>query len=133
MARTAILTRQALASVPALVEQGLRKGDIAERLGCKESTLVVRCSIAGISLRGPKRLQLRPGVSLTLSRETIASLNARAATDGCSDVQLASDLLETIARDGLYDAVLDSAPLAPDTEINSTRGVSNVGSALTWI
>jgi hypothetical protein len=116
MARTAILTREVLAGVPALVEQGLRKGDIAERLGCKESTLVVRCSIAGISLRGPKRLQLRPGVSLTLSRETIASLSARAAADGCSEVQLASDLLETIARDGLYDAVLDSAPLAPDTE-----------------
>ena len=116
MARTAILTREVLAGVPALVEQGLRKGDIAERLGCKESTLVVRCSIAGISLRGPKRLQLRPGVSLTLSRETIASLGARAAADGCSEVQLASDLLETIARDGLYDAVLDSAPLAPDTE-----------------
>jgi hypothetical protein len=43
-------------------------------------------------------------------------LSARAAADGCSEVQLASDLLETIARDGLYDAVLDSAPLAPDTE-----------------
>jgi hypothetical protein len=74
---------------------------------------VVRCSIAGISLRGPKRLQLRSGVSLTLSRETIASLTARAAADGCSEAQLASDLLETIARDSLYDAVLDSAPLAP--------------------
>src|SRR5213076_639950 len=92
----------------------------AERLGCKESTLVVRCSIAGISLRGPKRLQLRPGVSLTLSRETIASLSARAAANGCSEAQLASDLLETIARDGLYDAVLDSAPLAPDTEFSGT-------------
>jgi hypothetical protein len=116
MARTAILTQEVLAGVPALVAQGLRKGDIAERLGCKESTLVVRCSIAGISLRGPKRLELRPGVPLTLSRETIASLSARATADGCSEAQLASDLLETIARDSLYDAVLDSAPLrAPDT------------------
>ena len=113
MARTAILTRQALASVPALVEQGLRKGDIAERLGCKESTLVVRCSIAGISLRGPKRLQLRTGVPLTLSRETTASLSLRAAADGLTEAQLASHLLETIARDSLYDAVLDSAPLQP--------------------
>jgi len=73
MARTAILTREVLAGVPALVEQGLHKADIAERFGCKESTLVVRCSIAGISLRGPKRLQLRSGVQLTLRRETIAS------------------------------------------------------------
>jgi hypothetical protein len=44
---------------------------------------------------------------LTLSRETIASLSVRAAADGCSEAQLASDLLETIARDGLYNAVLD--------------------------
>jgi hypothetical protein len=99
-----------LAGIPALVEQGLRKGDIAERLGCKESTLAVRCSIAGISLRGPKRLELRGGVPLTLSRETIASLSERAAADGCSEAQLAADLLETIARDSLYDAALDSAP-----------------------
>jgi hypothetical protein len=110
MARQPILTREVLAGIPALVEQGLRKGNIAERLGCKESTLVVRCSIAGISLRGPKRLELRAGVPLTLSRETIASLSMRAAAEGCSEAQLVSDLLETIARDGLYDAVLDLAP-----------------------
>ena len=113
MARTAILTREVLAGVPALVEQGLRKGDIAERLGCKESTLVVRCSIAGISLRGRKKLELRVGVPLMLSLEAIASLSVRAAADGCSKAQLASDLLETIARDKLYDAVLDLAPLQP--------------------
>jgi len=112
------LAREVLAGVPALVEQGLHKGDIAARLGCKESTLVVRCSIAGISLRGPKRLQLRTGVSLTLSRETIASLSARAAAHDRSEALLASDLLETIARDSLYDAVLDSAPLAPDTDFS---------------
>jgi hypothetical protein len=42
----------------------------------------------------------------------------RAAADGCSEALLASDLLETIALDGLCDAVFDSAPLlAPDTEI----------------
>jgi len=115
MARQAILTREVMAGIPALVAQGLRKGDIAERLGCKEATLVVRCSVAGISLslRGPKRFKLRDGVPLRLSRETIASLSVRAAADGRSEAQLASDLLETIARDSLYDAVLDSAPLQP--------------------
>jgi hypothetical protein len=111
MGRPTILTQKVLSGIPALVEQGLRKGDIAERLGCKESTLQVRCSMAGISLRGPKRLKLGDGISLTLSRETIASLSVRAAADGYSEAQLASDLLETIARDRLYDAVLDSAPL----------------------
>jgi hypothetical protein len=113
MARQAILTREVMAGIPALIEQGLRKDDIAERLGCKASTLQVRCSIAGISLRSPKRLELRAAVPLTLSRETIVSLSKRAKADGCSEAQLVSDLLETIARDGLYDAVLDSAPLQP--------------------
>jgi hypothetical protein len=113
MARQAILTREVLAGIPALVEQGLRKDDIAERLGCKVSTLQVQCSIAGISLRGPRRFQLRVGVPLTLSREAVASLSARAAAGGSNEAQLASDLLETIARDNLYDAVLDLAPLQP--------------------
>jgi len=111
MGRQAILTQNVLAGIPALVAQGLRKADIAKRLGCKESTLQVRCCNAGISLRGgPKRLKLRDGVPLTLSRGTLASLGMRAAREGCSEAQLASDLLETIARDGLYDAVLDLAP-----------------------
>ena len=114
MGRQAILTRNVLDGIPALVAQGLRKADIAKRLGCKESTLQVRCCNAGISLRGgPKRLKLRDGVPLTLSRETIASLGMRAAREGCSEAQLASDLLETIARDGLYDAVLDLGPPLP--------------------
>jgi hypothetical protein len=108
-----------LAGIPALVAQGLRKADIARQLGCKESTLQVRCCNAGISLRGgPKRLKLRNGVPLTLSRETVASLGMRAAADGRSEGELVSDLLETIARDGLYDAVLDSAPPPP---ANSSR------------
>ena len=110
MARQAILTREVLAGIPALVEQGLRKADIAERLGCKESTLAVRCSIAGISLRGRK---LRIGDPLKLSYDAVVGLRERAASIGCSEMQLASDLLETIARDKLYDAVLDSAPLQP--------------------
>ena len=84
-----ILTRDVMAGIPALVEQGLRRRDIAERLGCKESTLQVRCCNAGISLRGQhlrgqQRLTLRDGKPLTLSRETIASLSMRAAAAGCS-------------------------------------------------
>src|SRR5262245_47846703 len=113
MTRRAILTPQILASIPALIAQGLRRADIAARLGCKESTLQVRCSNAGISLRGRKRLELRAGNQLALSHEAEARLRARAAAMGCSEAQLASDLLEVIARDDLHDAVLDSPPLQP--------------------
>ena len=113
MNRRTILTPQVLAGIPTLIAQGLRKADIAKRLGCKESTLQVRCSNAGISLRGWKRMELRVGNPITLSHEALAGLRARAASIGCSETQLASDLLEVIARDNLYDAVLDSAPLQP--------------------
>jgi hypothetical protein len=115
--RPTILSPQVLASIPALVEQGLRKADIAARLGCKESTLKVRCSIAGISLggrlHGRKGVERRIGKPLTLSHEAVLGLRARAAAMGCSEAQLASDLLEVIVRDNLYNAVLDSAPLQP--------------------
>jgi hypothetical protein len=111
MPRRAILTQEVLAGIPALIEQGLRKCDIAERLGCKASTLQVQCSNAGISLRGRKRLEFRVGVPLSLSSEALASLRVRAAADGCSEAQLASDLLEMIACDNLYEAVLDSNPV----------------------
>ena len=114
MTRRAILTPQVLAGIPALIAQGLRKADIAKQLGCKESTLQVQCCIAGISLRGPKRMELRVGNPLTLSHEALVSLRARAASIGCSETRLASDLLEVIVRDNLYDAVLDfSAPMQP--------------------
>ena len=109
--RAKILTPQVLAGIPALVAQGLRRADIAKRLGCKENTLQVRCCNAGISLSGRKRMELRGGSPLTLSREALVGLSARAASIGCSETRLVSDLLEVIARDNLYDAVLDSAPL----------------------
>ena len=111
MTRRVILTQQVLAGIPALVAQGLRKVDIAKRLGCKEDTLQVRCSTAGISLSGRK---LRIDDPLKLSHEAMMGLRERAASIGCSEMQLASDLLEAIARDNLYDAVLDvSAPMQP--------------------
>ena len=115
MTRRAILTPQVLAGIPALIAQGLRRADIAKRLGCKEGTLQVRCSNAGISLRGRrrKRMELSDGSPLRLSHEALAGLRACAASIGCSETQLASDLLEVIARDNLYDAVLDLAPLQP--------------------
>ena len=46
-------------------------------------------------------------VALRLPRKIIDQLRRRAALKGISDSKLASMLLEVIARDGLYDAVLD--------------------------
>jgi hypothetical protein len=53
MSRKLILTKAAQASIPELVASGLSRNEIAERLGCKLSTLKVRCSQERIRL--PRR------------------------------------------------------------------------------
>jgi hypothetical protein len=146
--RQIILTKAVLASIPALVEQGLNTEAIAARLGCKVSTLKVRCSQAQVSLRVPKELKVVPLVplvpvlspvkppeplapvlspvkppeppkqkrshafalptTLQLSRVAMARLCERAAATGITEAQLATDLLEMIAQDDLYEAVLDN-------------------------
>ena len=105
-----ILTDELLADIPALIRRGLRTAEIAAHFGCTPSTLQVTCSRNGISLRssGPRPSKKLPfETAVTISPETMAALSARAAVKGCSETKLASDLLEMIARDDLYNAVLD--------------------------
>jgi hypothetical protein len=105
-----ILTDELLANVPALIRRGLRAAEIAASFGCTPNTLRVTCSRKGISLRrsGQRRSKKLPlETAVAISRRAMAALSARAAVKGCSEIELASDLLEIIARDDLYDAVLD--------------------------
>jgi hypothetical protein len=128
--RRFILTKAVLTSIPTLVAQGLNTEAIAARLGCKVSTLTVRCSQAQISLRAPKVVEVVPLVpvaksqklpkqersyafalptTLQLSRVAMSRLRQRAEVTGTTEAALATKLLEVIAQDDLYDAVLDSA------------------------
>jgi hypothetical protein len=131
--RRFILTKDLMAGIPVLVAQGMKAPAIADRLGCKLGTLRVRCSQAGISLRVPKEVKVVPLVplvsapkppklpkqkrsyafalptTLQLSRVAMSRLRQHAEAIGVNEAQLASDLLEMIARDDLYDAVLDTA------------------------
>ena len=76
--RKMILTKTVLASISTLVEQGLNTEAIAARLGCKVSTLKVRCSQAQISLRVPKEVKVVPLVPLVpLSRPSRQSRQSR--------------------------------------------------------
>ena len=86
-----------------------------------------RCSQAQISLRVPKEVEVVPLVpapkppkqkrsyafalptTLQLSRVAMSRLRQHAEAIGVTEAQLASDLLEVIAQDDLYDAVLDRA------------------------
>jgi len=107
------------ARIPAFLAEGLTKAEIAAMYGVSPGTLVVRCSQRGISLRRggtlPKRTKLPKGGSLTLPDEplplsdgVLKSLSEAARAMGKdSTARLVSDLLEKIASDGLYKAVLD--------------------------
>jgi hypothetical protein len=90
--------------IPMLVDEGLSDVEIAKRMGWTVGTLRVRCSRLKISLKRktPNRGQI------VLPRRIFDQLQHRAAMMGVTTSALAGELLEVIARDGLYNAVLDS-------------------------
>ena len=129
--RRSILTKDVMAGIPVLVQQGLNAEAIAARLGCTAGTLKVRCSQAQISLRAPKEVKVVPLVpaptpskppkqkrsyahafalptTLQLSRVAMSRLRERAEAMGVTEAALAATLLEMIVQDDLYDAVLDT-------------------------
>ena len=125
-----------MAGIPVLVQQGLNAEAIAARFGCTAGTLKVRCSQAGISLRVPKEVKVVPMVpleppptpakppkqersyafavltTLQLSRVAMSRLRQRAEANGMNEAAFITKLLEVIAQDDLFDAVLDTAKAA---------------------
>ena len=130
--RPSILTKDVMAGIPVLVQQGLNTEAIAARLGCTAGTLKVRCSQAKISLRTPKEVKVVPLVplvpaptppkppqskrcfafavptTLQLSKVAMSRLRQRADATGITEAALVTTLIEVIAQDDLYDAVLDT-------------------------
>jgi hypothetical protein len=108
--RTSRITDDMFSRIPALRLAGMTKDEIAAMYGVTLGTLVVQCCRRGISLRKggalPKHTNLRLP-PLPLSESVLKSLCEAARAMGKSTAQLASDLLEKIASDGLYEAVLD--------------------------
>jgi hypothetical protein len=106
-----ILTKAVLATIPEMVARGgMGAPDIAEKLGCNIGTLVVRCSQERISLRPPgsrRRRHKNDERTIRLSDAVLTLLQNRAAASGKTAADLARELIETIVRDNLYDAVLD--------------------------
>ena len=113
------ITTAALNRIPHFLEQGLGAAEIAHVMGCTVGTLRVKCSQMGISLRRrlprgsvARKPNRNKALALVLPPAIIDQLRSRAAQEGVSDSRLASRLLEVIARDGLYDAVLDAETLS---------------------
>jgi len=110
-----------MAGFAVLVLVGLFAVAFATHIGCKVGSLLVRCSQAQISLRvpkevkmvplvpSPKPLKLKKSTTLRLSQTAISRLRRYAEAIGVNEDQLARDLLEAIAQDDLYEAVLDTA------------------------
>ena len=103
------ITDEMYAGIPALLEQGMTKTEIAAMWGVKLSTLKVFCSRLGISLRkgGPRKCVPRK-LLLPLINDVLKSLREAARSLGKDSTErLVSDLLEKIVSDDLYKAVLD--------------------------
>lgn len=96
------------ALIQGLIDEGHSDPEIASMMGWTVGTLRVRCSQLKISLRRSAKIVLPQAV--------IDRLHDRAVLIGVSAVELAADLLKEIARDDLYNAVLDR----DDTEVNCT-------------
>ena len=108
------ISEEMYAAITTLMAEGKTKHEIAAMYGVKLSTLVVLCSRRRISLRKggpqPKRtnLTLPDEPPLALSDGVLKSLReATRAMGKDSTARLVSELLEKIASDGLYKAVLD--------------------------
>jgi hypothetical protein len=113
------ITDDMFARIPALLLEGMTKDEIAAMYCVTPGSLAVLCSQRGISLRKggplpartklPKRTNLTlPDEPLSLSDGVLQSLREAARAMGKdSTARLVRDLLEKIARDGLYKAVLD--------------------------
>jgi hypothetical protein len=117
------ITDEMYATIPGLIAQGLTHFEIAAQFGVKPNSLKVLCSQRGISLRKPRvpRTTLRkprlprttlslPDEPLPLGADALRSLREAARLMGRPAARLASDLLEKIASDSLYMAVLDEQP-----------------------
>jgi hypothetical protein len=112
--RKQIYTDEKLATIPALLEQGLTREQIADHFGGKVNSLQVVCSKKGISLwrrdrnRKPVELPDRE-LTLCLNNRALERLQKRAGAAGLTESELAGRLLNLIASEDLFDAVLDEA------------------------
>ena len=115
------------------VQEGLTPTEIAGRIGCTLGTLRVRCSQLGISLRAVKQTATRSAreclsddwdstlaamrvaalpnprerLTLLVPRLTLEHVRRHARARDLSDGAFIALLLEKIAEDELYQAVLD--------------------------
>ena len=131
--RRSILTKDVMAGIPVLVQQGLdcrshrspnwlhsRHTQGALLTGWHQPARTQRgqggaAGADGASPRRPSRhnqkrcFAFAVPTTLQLSRVAMSRLRQRAEATGMTEAELVTNLLEVIAQDDLYDAVLDTA------------------------
>jgi len=110
-----------------LIGQGLSNIEIANRMGWTVGTLYVRCSQLKISLRrSSKKVRLKRWPKIPLPDDLFEQLRQRAKIMHVSAAELVVALLKEIARDGLYDAVLDRDDAGVNCAIDKRAAVSAI-------
>jgi transposase-like protein len=113
MSRPKMRNAETFRLIQQLLDQNKATFEIAQAIGCTPGTLRVWCCKAGVSLhRGrprPRRTVRNPQhpIQCRLPPAIVINLENYAKKSGISRDALASRLLEQIARDDLYLAVLD--------------------------
>jgi hypothetical protein len=105
-----IFTPEVFSKISNLVAQGFGAAEIADKVGCKLSSLRVKCSQQGIRLRQSKtgsESKPRERLTVRLFGDIALRLEQQAQKRGKAGTEFAAALLEAIVRDNLYEAVID--------------------------
>lgn len=108
------VTEEMYAAIPELVAQGLTREQIAQKYSLTTNCLQVLCSRRNISLRKPPEGVKRPArrrmknmVHVAVNYQVLTALQDASVRFGRTKETLVANLLEKIAADDLFVAILD--------------------------
>lgn len=104
--RRQFYTHRVRTQIKRWVAEGVPRAEIAKRLGTTLGSLAVTCSRLNISLTNQER-RLPKNYILRLPEAVTTGIHLQAKALGWSDERLLSELIMTIQRDDLFEAVLD--------------------------
>jgi hypothetical protein len=113
MKPTKIFTKVNIIKIKALADNGFGSVQIAHDIGSTPGSVRVICSKMKIKLGRAKGYASSAKPYVKVSEASFLELDRHARQKKISVRTLAALLLETIAKDNLFDAVLDEAPYKP--------------------
>jgi len=113
--RRKIFTKANLIKIRTMAEQGYGAAHIAHEIRSTPGSVRVMCSNMKIKLRHSRGSKWIPRrwITFKVSEETFLELDRYAKQKGIPVQTLTAQLLEIMAKENLFDAVLDEVPLQP--------------------